>query len=274
MSVEVHPLSNNPTEAWEILSLEQNVIQINLSLSSQSPSPNEARIVCMSDTHARAISIETVPNGDIFIHAGDFTTFGMEDEVMSFNDWLGKLPHRHKIVIAGNHELSFDPTNGLGYPRRFRDDEVPETNMRDRLTNCIYLEDEMVEIHGLKIYGSPWQPEYRGWAFNVQRGEDCLRKWDMIPDHVDILVTHGPPIGHGDLCLSGVRAGCVELLSVVQKRVKPKYHVFGHIHEGYGVTTDGLITFINASTCNVSYQPVNPPIAFDMILPEGHFIHR
>lgn len=76
------------------------------------------------------------------------------------------------------------------------------------------------------------QPVYGGWAFNVPRGQSCLDKWNQIPDEVDILVTHSPPLGHGDYCNSGVRAGCAELLSTVQNRVKPKYHVFGHVHEG------------------------------------------
>lgn len=76
------------------------------------------------------------------------------------------------------------------------------------------------------------QPEFCKWAFNLPRGEACLRKWDTIPDDTDILVTHTPPIGHGDLCCTGVRAGCVELLSTVQQRVRPKYHIFGHVHEG------------------------------------------
>uniref|UniRef100_A0A0A9WZK3 Metallophosphoesterase domain-containing protein 1 n=1 Tax=Lygus hesperus TaxID=30085 RepID=A0A0A9WZK3_LYGHE len=222
-----------------------------------------------------------------FIHAGDFTRCGLEDEVVEFNNWIGKLPHKHKIVIAGNHELSFDrnfthplspnfvkniPT--LGHPQSDLVDAVSKVNIRDRLTNCIYLQDEMAELYGLRIYGTPWQPEFQGWAFNVSRGEDCLRKWDKIPDNVDILISHTPPVGHGDLCCSGVRAGCVELLSVVQKRVKPKYHVFGHIHEGYGITTDGSIIYINASTCNINYKPVNPPIVFDVILPVGCTIDR
>lgn len=76
------------------------------------------------------------------------------------------------------------------------------------------------------------QPVYGGWAFNLPRGQPCLDKWNKIPDNVDILVTHSPPLGHGDLCYSGIRAGCVELLSTVQNRVKPKYHIFGHVHEG------------------------------------------
>lgn len=76
------------------------------------------------------------------------------------------------------------------------------------------------------------QPEFHKWAFNLPRGSQCLEKWDKIPEDTDVLITHTPPIGHGDLCCTGVRAGCVELLTTVQQRVKPKYHIFGHIHEG------------------------------------------
>ena len=76
------------------------------------------------------------------------------------------------------------------------------------------------------------QPEFGGWGFNLPRGEPCRKVWEKIPEGIDILITHGPPIGHGDLCLSHQRAGCVDLLREIQERVKPKYHVFGHIHEG------------------------------------------
>lgn len=107
-------------------------------------------------------------------------------------------------------------------------------NVKQYLTNCIYLEDSAIEICGVKIYGTPWQPEFCKWAFNVPRGQQCMEKWDMIPEGLDVLITHTPPVGHGDLVCSGVRAGCVDLLTVVQKRIKPKYHIFGHIHEGSG----------------------------------------
>ena len=76
------------------------------------------------------------------------------------------------------------------------------------------------------------QPEFGGWGFNLPRGEPCRKVWEKIPEGIDILITHGPPIGHGDLCLSHQRAGCVDLLREIQERVKPKYHVFGHVHEG------------------------------------------
>ena len=76
------------------------------------------------------------------------------------------------------------------------------------------------------------QPEFYGWAFNLPRGGACQAKWDLIPDKVDVLMTHGPPLGHGDTLQSGGRSGCVNLLHTIQQRVQPKYHIFGHIHEG------------------------------------------
>ncbi|XP_014261829.1 metallophosphoesterase domain-containing protein 1 isoform X2 [Cimex lectularius] len=283
MKIDIHPLTDDPNKAWKELSLTQKVIKINVPPVPKKPSGNKLRIVCMSDTHSLTSHIRfKIPDGDIFIHAGDFTRCGAEGEVLDFNKWIGKLPHKYKVVIAGNHELSFDQTfthplspnpsksiPTLGIPMASISDAISTTNMKDKLTNCLYLQDESVVIAGLKIYGSPWQPEFHGWAFNVPRGRKCLEKWDLIPDDTDILVTHTPPIGHGDLCCSGVRAGCVELLSTVQRRVKPKYHVFGHIHEGYGITTDGSVIYVNASTCNIQYNPVNPPIVFDVAIPEG-----
>uniref|UniRef100_A0A023F627 Putative metallophosphoesterase domain-containing protein 1-like isoform 1 n=1 Tax=Triatoma infestans TaxID=30076 RepID=A0A023F627_TRIIF len=283
MSIEVHPLTNNPTRAWRELSATQKVMKITVPTLPKSLSNDKIRIVCMSDTHSLTPHIKfNIPNGDIFIHAGDFTRCGAEEEVIEFNNWIGKLPHKYKIVIAGNHELSFDRTfthplspnivktiPTLGLPRNNITEAITTTNIKDKLTNCTYLQDEAVNFCGLKIYGTPWQPEFQRWAFNLPRGEECLKKWHMIPDDTDILVTHTPPIGHGDLCCTGVRAGCVELLSTVQRRVKPKYHVFGHIHEGYGVSTDGSIIYVNASTCNINYLPINPPIAFDVSIPSG-----
>jgi predicted phosphohydrolase len=227
-----------------------------------------------------------VPDGDIFIHAGDFSACGSLSEVQEFNEWLGDLPHEHKLVIAGNHELSFDPLfthpltahacghrskQGLfdeipllGHDKEKLEDAVNTQNVKNHLTNCTYLEDCGVELYGLKFWGSPWQPEFCRWAFNLPRGQEILNKWNLIPSDTDILITHTPPIGFNDLCCSGVRAGCVELLSTIQKRVKPRYNIFGHVHESYGLSSDGKVIYINASTCNIEYLPNNPPIVFDI----------
>jgi len=138
--------------------------------------------------------------------------------------------------------------------------------VRSMLTNCKYLQDQELNVLGFRIYGSPWQPEFYSWAFNLNRGDEIRAKWKAIPEGIDILITHGPPLGHGDECVIGDRAGCYDLLQEIEMRIKPKVHVFGHIHEGYGVTTNDVTMFINASTCNVRYNPhqLNPAIVFDL----------
>jgi len=298
--VKVHELSDRPTDFWRNWKRTANVMRLQVRQPSTPPSEDKLRFVCMSDTHSLTSHLKNpIPDGDVFVHAGDFTRTGKLSEVKEFNSWLATLPHKHKVVIAGNHELGFDPSVSSDHwalgsrsghlgnsPMCGQVDSLKEdmdnlstsekqkstlpNNIRSELTNCIYLEDSAVEICGLKVYGTPWQPEFGGWAFNLERGKEILEKWNLIPDDTDVLITHGPPLGFGDLCSSGIRAGCVELLHSVQQRIKPKYHVYGHIHEGYGVRSDGKILFINASTCDINYLPCNPAVVFDVTLPSGH----
>jgi Icc-related predicted phosphoesterase len=192
---------------------------------------------------------------DILIHAGDFTMYGDDKEVKEFNDYLGTLTDiKYKVVIAGNHEPSLD--------KKFAtDEEILKT--RSLLKNCIYLQDSSVMLFGLKIYGSPWQPRHAGNGFQAKHSQ-MKDIWKNIPDDTDILVTHGPPHGFGDKCGIDRHVGCVSLYRDVSLRVKPKYHIFGHIHEGYGMWSNGETTFINAAICNRGYKPDRPPIIFDI----------
>ncbi|VDI17020.1 Hypothetical predicted protein [Mytilus galloprovincialis] len=270
-----------PSRAWRRMS-EKQTFKTVAPLNIHSPvKPDCLRFVCLSDTHSKLhvddMSKFYVPPGDILLHAGDFTMKGRPLEIERFNEALGKLPHKKKIVIAGNHELSFDDSlfteancfgESIGTVERYLKTKGLKS-VRGLLTNAIYLQDSMVTVCGINIYGSPWQPRFCDWAFNVIRGEEILQKWNWIPENVDILITHGPPVGHGDVTKAGINVGCVELLNTVQKRVKPKYHLFGHIHEGYGLTTDGETMFINASSCTKGYKLCNPPIIFDVPLPPG-----
>ncbi|XP_046848605.1 metallophosphoesterase domain-containing protein 1-like [Xenia sp. Carnegie-2017] len=112
-------------------------------------------------------------------------------------------------------------------------------------------------------------PVFHDWAFLKKRGEDINTMWKKIPANIDILITHGPPLGRGDKTYTRTHAGCVNLLRIVQNHVKPRYHIFGHIHEGYGVSSDGTTTYINASTCNLMYRPVNKPVVFDIEMKDG-----
>jgi len=230
---------------------------------------NHLRFVCISDTHNETDKM-VLPKGDVLLHAGDFTRVGGEAEVRHFIDFLDRIrpDFQEIVVIAGNHDLTFDSENfhSLRVVKMFyKGKTVDLKEIKESLKQkCTYLEDEVTEIRGIRIYGTPWQPEFGGWGFNVNRGADCLEHWKKIPNGIDILISHGPPLGHGDKCQSGARAGCSELLATIQKRVKPKYHVFGHIHEGYGMTTDGSTTFINASSVDIRYKQVNDPIVFDL----------
>uniref|UniRef100_A0A7N9DCI5 Calcineurin-like phosphoesterase domain-containing protein n=1 Tax=Macaca fascicularis TaxID=9541 RepID=A0A7N9DCI5_MACFA len=239
--------------------------------------PGYTRFVCVSDTHSRTDPIQ-MPYGDVLIHAGDFTELGLPSEVKKFNEWLGSLPYEYKIVIAGNHELTFDQEfmadlikqDFYYFPSVSKLKPENYENVQSLLTNCIYLQDSEVTVRGFRIYGSPWQPWFYGWGFNLPRGQALLEKWNLIPEGVDILITHGPPLGFLDWVPKKMqRVGCVELLNTVQRRVQPRLHVFGHIHEGYGVMADGTTTYVNASVCTVNYQPVNPPIVIDLPTPRN-----
>ncbi|XP_071156969.1 metallophosphoesterase MPPED2-like [Mytilus edulis] len=244
---------------------------------------DKIRFVCISDTHTQIEKLTNfIPSGDVLLHAGNFTNTGQPEEIKQFNDFIGTLPHKCKIVIAGNQDLTFDDSMWNDEERMEQSfnltmqtvkhvlEEENVFTIKGLLSNCIYLEDSLVNVCGLHIYGSPWIPEYCNSAFNLKRGGELLQKWNNIPDKTDIIVSHGPPLGYGDLTISKTHVGCLELLNTVQRRVKPKYHVFGHVREGYGIISDGFTTFVNSSTCTFSYTPSNAPVVFDLSIPKGH----
>ncbi|CAK0827200.1 unnamed protein product [Prorocentrum cordatum] len=120
-------------------------------------------------------------------------------------------------------------------------------------------------VCGVRIYGSPWQPEFGFWAFNLPRGEAILEKWRAVPAGVDVLMVHGPALGRGDGCLpSWKRVGCADLLREVQDRIRPAFLVCGHVHESAGVTFDGTTHFVNACSVDEDYDCVHPPLVFDI----------
>jgi len=205
------------------------------------------KIVCISDTHGAHHEIQ-IPDGDLLLHAGDVSRRGKESEIADFNQWLGTLPHRHKVVVAGNHDFLF---------------ERQAAKAEALLTNAIYLKNNPTVIEGLTIWGSPVTPWFFDWAFNRQRGADIRRYWERIPAGTDILITHGPPRNILDKTVYGDTVGCDDLLELVFQR-KPKVHLFGHIHEAYGQLEIDDICFVNASIMNVNYKPVNDPIVLEI----------
>jgi len=226
------------------------------------------RFVCFSDTHGLHDEIPKKhrPAADILLHAGDFTNTGELEQVESLNKWLQAYPATEKIVIAGNHDVTFHEeyyrkTGAMRFHHGCGAYDC--TKAKALLTACTYLEDSPTEVRGYRIYGSPWQPEFCDWAFNLPKGAACRKCWEAIPMELDVLVTHGPPLGRGDRCSPGHRAGCDELLAAVKAR-KVSVHVFGHIHEDYGCSADEVTLFANASTCTEGYCPSNAPIVFDL----------
>ena len=201
------------------------------------------KIVIISDTHGLH-DLLTIPDGDILIHCGDMTEYGLIEEIEEFDEWLGTLPHKHKIVIAGNHELCLEEESGWAF-----------------FHHAIYLEHEAITIKGINFFGSPWQPYFHGMAFNLKRGEALAKKWQDIPDNTDILITHSPPYKYLDKVRSQW-VGCADLLQRVQQ-VKPAYHVFGHIHESYGQESNRDTTFINACSVVELDAPLNKPVVID-----------
>lgn len=211
----------------------------------------------ISDTHSlqKYIAPRILDPADCIIHAGDVSNRGRKNEVLDFMAWFSSLTqYKYKIFIAGNHDFLFET-----------DPDMIKT-MLAQYPDIIYLQDSAVEIEGVKIYGSPWQPRFFNWAFNVDRGEKIAKIWELIPEGTDIVVTHGPIFGYGDIALDGRRVGCEDLLNRM-KIVKPKFHISGHIHSGHGMynvnEVDGLVA-INASLVDEEYQVVYEPIYFEL----------
>jgi Icc-related predicted phosphoesterase len=207
------------------------------------------RFVALSDTHCRHHSIR-LPKGDVLLHAGDITYRGKKEEVVDFLNWFKKQNFRHKIFIAGNHDFYFEKAKA---------EELEQLIPKE----IIYLNDSGTEIDGIKIWGSPITPWFYRWAFNRHRGEEIRKHWDLIPPDTNLLLTHGPVYGFLDMVINEQHAGCKDLLRTVLT-IKPKAHVFGHIHEAYGSITRSGIKFINACSLNDQYELANKPIVFDL----------
>ena len=212
------------------------------------------RLVFLADTHGFNEKI-AVPDGDILIHCGDATNEGTLPEVNCFANWFGGLPHKHKIFVAGNHDWLFQ-----------RQPYIAKQICKDY--GIMYLEDQGTTVEGLRIYGTPWTPNFMEWAFMLDEEEDLEDKFQHIPGGLDVLITHGPPYGildevRGDFKVRN--CGSRALKDVVLKQ-KPRVHAFGHIHLGYGQKQTADTHFINAAVWwtldNVT--PKNIPICVDL----------
>ena len=205
------------------------------------------RIVFVSDTHGMHREV-AIPEGDVFVHCGDFTKNSL-DTLEDFRVWLDELPHVHKIVVAGNHDVAFEQSPELAVPRLGQ--------------GVTYLQDSGILINGVAFWGSPWQPAYNDWAFNLPRGAALSRKWNLIPDGTDVLITHGPPLTVLDEVPALGHLGCADLWKRVRE-VSPRVHAFGHIHEGSGVEMRDGTYFVNAAICDGLHRAVNSARVVDI----------
>lgn len=219
------------------------------------------RVTLISDTHTRhgLIPMEHLPGGDLLLHAGDLMNSGYnKNDIEDFCTWFDLLnQYDSKVFIGGNHDRLFqdDPDKAMEIVRSYK--------------RINYLQDEWIKIGDddktIKIYGSPWQPEFYAWAFNLPRnGIELAGKWEAIPDDTDILITHGPAYGMLDTVVGRPwdSLGC-ELLTERIDRLKPKIHLCGHIHSGYGYEFKDGTHFFNASVLDERYEYTQKPMTFD-----------
>jgi len=216
------------------------------------------KIVVISDLHSNLDF--SVPEADLLLIAGDaepayhnaYLSINLQKDWLDnkFRNWLKEQPVKECLFIPGNHSW-------IWYIDK---KEVPIMN-----SNFHYLEDEMIELFNLKIYGTPWQIPFNGWAFNIPE-KFLPRKWDNIPENLDILLCHSPPygimdeVGHNSI---KKHIGSKSLLKRI-KEIKPTYIVFGHNHGGYGIMEEDGTTFVNCSLLNEDYEMVNEPIVFEL----------
>ena len=258
----------------------------NVSTGTSLDGSRKLRFVCISDTHMRHGALK-IPEGDVLVHTGDFTNFGTLDEVKRFADWFASHPHPTKLVVPGNHDMIFEEEYWKLYWADWTSTFTPTQLAFEALAarGIRVLVDEALELdHGVTVFGSPWVTKYAPWrtAFNRSEAEMALMWAEAAPggsaSHVvrppaggvDVLLTHMPPRGIGDMEGNGDHTGCEHLLGYTS-RAQPQFHVFGHVHTDWGANVPdpsappgGKTTFVNAASVS-DYYRTGPrcPIVFD-----------
>jgi Icc-related predicted phosphoesterase len=220
------------------------------------------KIVCISDTHCRLEEV-FIPDGDVLVHTGDLTFVGDIKETSKELVKLSKHLDRFKsiVLVEGNHDW-------LGE----RNPDLMDQMCKD--SGITLLRDSGTTIEGIKFWGSPYQPEFCNWAFNLPRGQALKEKWSLIPQDTQVLLTHGPPMGildgverfNGKKCeWETEHVGCADLYNRIQDLKDLKLHVFGHIHGSHGTLKVENTWLVNASICTEKYKPTNSPYVISII---------
>ena len=201
------------------------------------------KIIHISDTHNQHYVLPALPLADLVVHSGDVSMAGSAQEVKDFIDWFGSLECKYKIFIGGNHDFCLEGKD----PRRIQQ-FLPD--------NTHYLYNSGVTIEGLRFWGIPY---FMSSDFCIENYRQALME---IPDDIDVLITHRPPLeildrsGYGNM-------GCSDLLDAV-RRISPRYHLFGHIHDAYGKTSVDNTVFVNGAILNDKYEFENDPVIIKM----------
>ncbi len=197
------------------------------------------KVLVMSDTHGMHWRMGKLPDADLLIHAGDFSMIGTKEEATDFLEWFTALPHKHKVFICGNHDEALLNGKLKGLP-----------------SNCHYLNYSSVTIQGIKVYGIP---------FFVERHDNSEPMPELETIYgTDILISHQPPFGILDYSERYGHYGSQTLLNLVKEQ-KPKFHIFGHMHEDYGIREENGTTFINCALMGESFEVLpKSPIQFEV----------
>lgn len=207
------------------------------------------RICAISDVHGKWNKL-VIPETDLLISAGDYSFQGESHMVKDYHTWLNKQNAKYIISVQGNHETWVE-----------KNWDEAKTIALTACPRVHFIDEGLVEIEGLKIYGSAITPWFHNWAWNRNRGEDIKRHWDRIPNDINVLITHGPAYGILDEVerYEGhiEHVGCEELGLAIQ-RLKPQVHICGHIHKAHGYKRIGETDYYNVSICNEEYKAFNP----------------
>ena len=187
------------------------------------------RILHLSDTHGIHRRIKDMPAADVIIHSGDISNSGTEEEVLDFLNWYIELPYKHKIFVTGNHDQCLWDAEGI--------EDLPE--------NVHFLQDCGVDIENIKFFGLGY-----------------YHSEELIPADTDIVITHEPPVMILDES-AGIHWGNAPLRTRIFE-IKPRYHLFGHAHDGYGIIKQDGIAFSNAALLNDRLQLVRKPKLFEL----------
>lgn len=238
---------------------------------------SKTRFIIISDTHnqhaglAGKTAARRMPAGDVLLYCGDLTGRGHPQEIEAFNAWLEEQPYDYKVGTCGNHDFLF---------QKDRHKALYLFTAGEMLIDQEFILPLKGTDNTLKIWGTPWNPWFHDWAFNLERGGEMAAIWAMVPDDVDILLTHTPPFQIHDMVDNRHGRGpqgCEDLrhrmdeIAYASGEMKHRLHCFGHIHEGRGHSTSmaTMWTYVNASNCLWNLH--SPPYVVDYIHDTGRF---